>query len=76
MTIAARKEQILRIKQASFQSELTQELEQCIRERVVATVKSILEAALIEELEAETSQWPDPLPRRSGYFGRTDDTLY
>ncbi len=76
MTIAARKEQILRIKQASFQSELTQELEQCIRERVVATVKSILEAALIEELEAETSQWPDPLPRRSGYFGRTVDTLY
>ena len=76
MTIATRKEQILRIKQASFQSELTQELEQCIRERVVATVKSILEAALIEELEAETSQWPDPLPRRSGYFGRTVDTLY
>jgi len=30
---------------------------------------------LIEELEAETSQWPDPLPRRSGYFGRTVDTL-
>lgn len=76
MTIAARKEQILRIKQASFQSELTQELEQCIRERVVATVKSILEEALIEEVEAETSQWTGTQPRRSGYFGRTVDTLY
>jgi transposase-like protein len=76
MTIAARKEQILRIKQASFQSELTQELEQRVRERVIATVKSILEAALIEELEVETSQWSGPLPRRSGYFGRTVDTLY
>jgi transposase-like protein len=76
MTIAARKEQILRIKRASFQSELTQELEQCIRERVVATVKSILEEALIEEVEAETSQWTGTRPRRSGYFGRTVDTLY
>jgi transposase-like protein len=76
MTIAARKEQILRIKQASFQSELTQELEQRIRERVIATVKLILEAALLEELEAEVSQWSGPLPRRSGYFGRKVDTLY
>jgi transposase-like protein len=76
MTIATRKEQILRIKQASFQSELTQEIEQHIRERVIATVKSILEAALVEELKAEIEQWSGPLPRRSGYFERTTDTLY
>jgi hypothetical protein len=76
MTIAARKEQILRIKQASFQSELTQEIEQQIRERVIGTVKLILEAALVEEVEAEVEQWSGPLPRRSGYFERTVDTLY
>jgi len=76
MTIAARKEQILRIKQASFQSELTQEIEQHIREQVIGTVKLILEAALVEELEAEVKQWSGPVPRRSGYFERTADSLY
>jgi len=76
MTIATRREQILRIKQVSFQSELTQELEEHIRERVVATVKTILEAALVEELLAEIDQWSPPRPRRSGYFTRTVDTLY
>jgi transposase-like protein len=76
MTIAVRKEQILRIKQASFQSELTEELEQRIRERVVATVKAILEAALVEELKVELEQWSGPRPRRSGYFERKTDTFY
>ena len=76
MTIAIRKEQILRIKKASFQSELNEELESRIRERVVATVKAIIEAALVEELEAELEQWSGPKPRRSGYFERILDTLY
>ena len=76
MTIATRREQILRIKQVSFQSELTQELEEHIREQVVSTVKTILEAALVEELLAEIDQWSAPRPRRSGYFTRTVDTLY
>lgn len=76
MTIAAREKQILRIKQASFQSELTQEIEQHIRERVIATVKLILEAGLVEELEAEVEQWSRPIPRRSGYFERMVDTMY
>ena len=76
MTIAIRKEQIIRIKKASFQSELNEELETRIRERVVATVKAIIEAALIEELEAELEQWSGPKPRRSGYFERILDTVY
>ena len=42
MTIAIRKEQIIRIKKASFQSELNEVLEKRIRDRVVATVKTII----------------------------------
>ena len=76
MTIAIRKEQIMRIKKASFQSELNEEPEKRIRERVVATVKAIIEAALIEEPEIELEKWSGPKPRRSGYFERILDTLY
>lgn len=76
MSIAQREEQILRIKAASFQSELNEALEQRIQEQVVATVKSILEAALDEELAAALVAWPGAKPRRSGSFGRTTDTQY
>jgi len=76
MTIAIRKEQIIRIKKASFQSELNEALEKRIRDRVVATVKTIIEAALVEELEADLAEWSGPQPRRSGYFSRILDTLY
>jgi transposase-like protein len=76
MTIATREEQILRIKKASFQAELNEELEQRIREQVIVTVKAILEEALIEELQAELEQWAGPKPRRSGYSKRILDTLY
>ena len=76
MTIAIREEQILRIKEASFQSELNEALEKRIRDRVVATVKTIIEAALVEELEADLAERSGPKPRRSGYFARILDTLY
>lgn len=76
MTIAVREQEILRVKQASFQSELNEALEKRIREQVVATVKVILEAALVEEVKAELEQWTGPKPRRSGYFERVADTMY
>ncbi len=76
MTIAMRQEQIIRIKQASFQSELDEELEKQIRERVVATVKAIIEIALVEELKTGIEKICGPKPRRSGYFTRILDTLY
>jgi transposase-like protein len=76
MTIVTRKEQIIRIKKASFQSELNAVLEERIREQVVATVKVIIEAALVEELEADLEKWSGSKPRRSGYFLRILDTLY
>ena len=40
MSIAVREQQVLHIKAASFQSELDEALEQQIRARVIATVKS------------------------------------
>jgi transposase-like protein len=76
MTIATRKAQIIRIQKASFQPELNAALEKQIREQVVATVKAIIEAALVEELEADLANWSGPKPRRSGYFVRVLDTLY
>ena len=76
MSVALREQQVLRIKAASFQFELDEALEQRIRARVIATVKAILEAALVEELAAYVHSLPDPKPRRSGYFTRVLDTLY
>jgi len=76
MTIAVREEQILRIKKASFEPELNEELTKRIKEQVVLTVKEILEESLIEELKVELSKWEGERPRRSGYFKRVTDTLY
>ena len=76
MSIAVREQQVLRIKAASFQPELDEALEQQIRARVIATVKAILEAALVEELATYQHSLPGPCPRRSGYFTRILDTLY
>lgn len=76
MSVALREQQILRIKAASFRSELDEALEQHIRTRVIVTVKAILEAALVEELKTYLHSLSGPKPRRSGYFTRVLDTLY
>jgi transposase-like protein len=75
MTIAQREEQILRIKTASFQPELNKQLEAHLRQQVLQTVQTTIEAALVEEAQAEVSRM-DPQPRRSGYFGRKLNTRY
>ena len=75
MTIVEREEQIIRIKEASFQSEMDEQLEKHVREQVVAAVQATLEAALVEEMQADRATMTPP-PRRSGYFGRTLDTQY
>ena len=78
MTKVEKEEQILRIKKASFQSELDNALQERIRTDVIATVKAILEESLVEEVEHHLEQI-DPSeyrPRRSGYFERTADTFY
>lgn len=75
MTIAEREQQILRIKKASFQSELDEQLETHMRQQVVLAVQTTLEAALVQEVEADVATLTSP-PRRSGYFHRILDTQY
>jgi len=74
MTIAEREQQILRIKNASFQSELDEQLETHLRKQAVAAVQATIEAALVEEVAADVAVL-NPKPRR-GYFARTLDTQY
>jgi transposase-like protein len=75
MTIAEREQQILRIKTASFQSELNEQLEVHLRKQVIETVKTTIEAALVEEAKADRTKML-PQPRRSGYYGRRLNTRY
>ena len=75
MTKIEKEEQIIRIKQASFQSELSEGLQERIRTEVVATIQAILEEALVEELNQDIAKM-EYKPRRSGYFQRTADTHY
>lgn len=76
MRIAEREAQIWRIKAASFQSELNEELRQHLRSQVVSTVQAILEAALVEEVKEHLERLSARKPRRSGYFKRVLDTQY
>ena len=76
MTIAERETQILRIKSRSFQSRLTEALDERIRACVVGVVQTMLEAALVEEVLAFLTSWRGARPRRSGYFKRQTDTQY
>jgi len=75
MTIAKREEQILRIKSASFQNELNEQLEADLRHRVIETVQTAIEAALVEEAKADQAGM-NPKPRRSGYYPRRLNTRY
>ncbi len=76
MNLAEREQQILRIKSQSFQPELTAQLETALQSEVLLVTKATLEAALVEELEAERGSRYGPVPRRSGYFPRILDSQY
>jgi transposase-like protein len=75
MKIAEREKQIIRIKKASFQSDLNEQLEAHLRRQVVQVVQTTIEAALGEEVQAELETM-SAKPRRSGYFKRSLDTQY
>lgn len=76
MTIAACEEQIIRIKNASFQPEINEalqiELQKQVNIAVQTTVEGSLEAELIEGLATRRGK----RPRRSGFFQRVLDTQY
>lgn len=75
MTIAEREEQILRIKSASFQNEVNEQLETHLRQQVIETVQTAIEAVLVEEAKADMAGMT-PKPRRSGYYPRQLNTRY
>lgn len=76
MTLAEREQQIIRVKSQSFQPELNEAVEQQLRTQVQAAVQTTLEAALVEEVEADRAALPHAQPRRSGFFQRILDTPY
>lgn len=76
MTIKAKKAEIIRVKEASFATGLTTELEERLKKDVVSTVQATLEEALSEEVKAHLESLEDEKPRRSGYYERIVGTQY
>lgn len=76
MTIATREQEIIRIRNASFQSEMNQALEKKLQETTVRVVQTIIETALVEEVKAHLDSLSGAKPRRSGYFQRCLDTRF
>ena len=75
MTIATRKQQIHRIKSASFQAELDEQLKEHLQQEVVSVVQTTIEAALVEELNTQLAEM-SVKPRRSGYYPRQLNTQF
>ena len=75
MTIANREQQILRVKAASFQPELDEQLRQQLQQEVVSVVQTTIEAALVEEVTAQIETMVIK-PRRSGYYQRQLNTQF
>ncbi|KAA3664016.1 MAG: hypothetical protein DWQ04_07920 [Chloroflexi bacterium] len=69
MTIANREQKILRVKAASFQTELDEQLRQKLQPEVVSVVQTPIEAVLVEEVTAQIKTMTVK-PRRSGYYQR------
>lgn len=75
MTIANREQQILRVKVASFQTELDEQLRQHLQQEVVKVVQTTIEAALVEEVNSQIGTMTVK-PRRSGYYQRKLNTQF
>jgi len=75
MTIATREQQILRVKKASFQTELNEHLEQHLHQEIVSVVQTTLEAVLVEEVTAQMETL-SVKTRRSGYYQRQLNTQF
>jgi len=76
MILAERETEIIRIQSQDSPPELLATLEATLKWEVMMVTKSIIEATLVEELEADRQSQTGPQPRRSGYFSRILDTEY
>ncbi|MEI6381709.1 MAG: transposase [Cyanobacteriota bacterium ELA615] len=77
MSIAERERQIIRVSQQGFHTELDEALSNQLRLEVVATVKTVLESALKEEVKGFLDTLIDEKkPHRSGFYHRGLNTQY
>lgn len=76
MTIIEREQQILRVSQQGFHPRLDETLAQRLRTEVVATVKAVLEHALVEEVNGFLETLKADKPHRSGFYRRGLNTQY
>jgi transposase-like protein len=77
MNIAEREEQIIRIQSQSPYPQINQALQETLRAEATRVTQAVVEAALVEEIQAHLEQQQtDQRPRRSGYYQRTLDTQY
>jgi putative transposase len=76
MTIAAREEQILRIRSQGIHPDLSEQLSETLRSSVIAAVKTVMEGALQEEVSEFLSQVAGEKPQRSGFYSRGLNTQY
>jgi transposase-like protein len=76
MTIAAREEQILRVRAQGIHPALTEQLSETLRASVISTVKTVMESALREEVTEFLGQLEGERPQRSGFYSRGLNTQY
>ena len=76
MTIEARKDQILRVRAQGLHPELSEKLTETLRVAVLSTVKTVMEAALREEMSEFLSRVEGKKPQRSGSYTRGLNTQY
>jgi putative transposase len=76
MTIAARKEQILRVRAQGIHPDLSAELSETLRMAVISAVKTVMEGALQAEVSQFLAQVEGARPQRSGFYQRGLNTQY
>lgn len=74
MKLAEREDQIIQIQADPSQSDLVAELQVMLKQEIIKLSKVTIEAALVEELQAERKEQSGTQPRRSGYYSRTLDS--
>jgi putative transposase len=76
MTIAAREEQILRVRAQGIHPDLSEKLSETLRTTVISAVKTVMEGALQAEVSEFLAQVSGEKPHRSGFYTRGLNTQY
>lgn len=76
MTVKTRESQILRVRAQGIHPELSEKLAESLSLAVVSTVRTVMEAALQEEMAEFLSRFEGKKPQRSGTYTRGLNTPY